>query len=112
MFNSISKISLWIFCEFVISNCASLRTLANSSSYSVVSLLASANSSDALPRLVKIYYLRSSIIVNNGLKRITFKITDNNTNWIATNGKVALISNSPPGPLISELEINIERLII
>ena len=28
---------------------------------------------------------------------------------MATNGKVALKSNNPPGPLISELEINIER---
>jgi hypothetical protein len=44
------------FCEFVISNWASLRTLANSS-YCVVSLLASANISEALPRFVKIYSL-------------------------------------------------------
>jgi hypothetical protein len=31
---------------------------------------------------------------------------------MATNGKVALKSNNPPGPFISELEINIERLTI
>jgi hypothetical protein len=30
----------------------------------------------------------------------------------STNGKVALKSNSPPGPLTSELEISIEKLII
>ena len=99
IFNSISKISLWIFCEFVISNCASLRTLVNSCSYCLVSLSASAKISEALPRFVKIYSLRSSIIVNNGLYKITFNKTVNKTNWIATNGKVALKSNSPPGPL-------------
>jgi hypothetical protein len=60
------------FCEFVISNWASLRTLANSSSYCVVSLLASANISEALPRFVKIYSLRSSIIVSNGLYKTIF----------------------------------------
>jgi hypothetical protein len=31
---------------------------------------------------------------------------------MATNGRVALKSNNPPGPLTSELEINIERLTI
>ena len=41
-----------------------------------------------------------------------FNKTVNNTNWIATNGKVRLKSKSPPGPLTSELEISIERLII
>ena len=39
-------------------------------------------------------------------------MTISSINWIATNGRVALMSNSPPGPLTSELEINIERLII
>ena len=29
-----------------------------------------------------------------------------------TNGNVAFISNNPPGPLTSELEIKIEKLII
>ena len=74
IFNSTSKISLWIFCEFVISNWASLRTLSNSCSYFVVSLLASANISDALLRFVRIYSFRSSITVNNGLYKIIFKI--------------------------------------
>ena len=31
---------------------------------------------------------------------------------IATSGSVALISNNPPGPLTSELEINIEKSTI
>jgi hypothetical protein len=64
------------FCEFVISNWASLRTLANSSSYCVVSLLASANISEALPRFVKIYSLRSSIIVS-GLYKTIFNTVNN-----------------------------------
>jgi hypothetical protein len=58
------------------------------------------------------YSFRSSIIVNNGLYKITFKITINNKNWIAINGRVKLKSNRPPGPLISELEIKTEKLII
>jgi len=81
-------------------------------SYCVVSLLASANNCEALLRFVKMYSLRSSIIVNKGLYKIILSITISRINWIATNGKVALMSNNPPGPLTSELEINIERLII
>jgi hypothetical protein len=67
--------------------------------------LASANISEALPRF-KIYSLRSSIIVSNGLYKTIFTTVNNKR--IATNGKVALKSNSPPGPLITELEISIE----
>ena len=53
--------------------------------------------------------------LDNGFDRCNGQFYDaniNTKNCSATNGKVALISNNPPGPLTSELEITIERLII